>query len=118
VVPQTDWAGLGRLMERPTTVLGRGMVHDIVLYASACRVGNNGIGAWRWKRFPLSLRRLPTGDHLMGVMGVAEVELASVVRQLRAELNEALDEWTLRVPLGDENGGAYVARRRRLSLAS
>jgi hypothetical protein len=36
----------------------------------------------------------------------------------RALRQYALDEWTLRVPLGDENGGARVARRRRLRLAS
>ena len=39
---------------------------------------------------PLRLRALKYRRLLMGVMGVAGVELASVVRQLRVELNEAL----------------------------
>lgn len=34
------------------------------------------------------------------------------------QASRPLDKGTLRLPLGDENGSARVARRRRLSLAS
>jgi len=49
---------------------------------------------------------------------IERVQQADVLTQMRQLYGKALDKWTLRVPLGDENGGAYVARRRRLSLAS
>jgi hypothetical protein len=52
---------------------------------------------------------------------VADAETAIVRLNAQASAladTEALDEESLRLPLGDENGSARVARRRRLNLAS